>query len=766
MKRLKDLSIGKKLTVIQFLTAFIILILCSAVFVFNDIRVFRKSLVSHLSSTAQILGGNAIVALVFLDNDTANTILSSLKREKEITNAAIFDAEGNRFAGYNQDGYEGLSFPKLEGEDHQFGKDSLILRQNILRDDEVMGAIYLRSNMSEFRDKVKKYIQGTVLVLLAGGIVALLLSAVMQRSISKPIINLARTAETVSNTYDYSIRARKEANDELGALCEGFNQMLTQIQHQDAQLREARDILEERVKQRTQELSEANEALVVARDNAVEASRAKSDFLANMSHEIRTPMNAILGFTEILGGLIEDRQQKGYLNSIQTSGRALLTLINDILDLSKVEAGKLELEYAAANPHQVVAEIETIFSQRVSEENLDFRVDIAPGLPETLILDEVRLKQILVNLISNAVKFTDDGYVKLSVHHRCSEADNRKFDLIFAVEDTGIGIPEDQRELIFGVFEQQRGQNINEYGGTGLGLAIAKRLVEIMGGEIAVTSEVGGGSTFTVHLKNIELATVNGLVEPQERGINIDAITFEPVTILVVDDVTSNRQVIEGYLSSYPFTLIEAEDGQAAVAATKHHSPDLVLMDMKMPVMDGYEATRRIKGDTELKTIPIVALTASAMKADQAEITRLCDGYLIKPINEVELIGALAQFLPHSVETSASIAVERSQAAPENKLAPETLEAETLEKLPELASILQGYLETQWEGLKQTSLINDVEAFGVQMRDLGNQYNYPPLIAWGERLSTQAQMFELDALPTTLDRFPRIIEQIQLLTQA
>ena len=542
--------------------------------------------------------------------------------------------------------------------------------------------------------------------------------------------------------------------------------IIVKLRNTTRALNAANASLEQRVQERTDELLKSNAELENARDKAIQANQAKSAFVANMSHEIRTPMNAILGFAEILNGLVTDPQQKEYLSSIDSSGKSLLTLINDILDLSKVEAGKLKLEYTPMNPRTMFEEIESVFSQRIAEKGLALHLNIDDNLPQAVTLDETRLRQILLNLIGNAVKFTDDGYVKLSVHHRYPEADKGKLDLIFAVQDTGIGIPEDQRELIFGAFEQQRGQSINEYSGTGLGLAITKRLVEIMGGEIVVTSEVGVGSTFTVQFKNVELATIEKLVKGQQRDIDPDTITFEGGTILIADDVQSNRQLIEGYLSPYPFTLIEAENGQTALEATKRQCPDLVLMDMRMPVMDGYEATRRIKGDAEIKTIPVVALTASAMKADQAEITRLCDGYLIKPIKKVELIGALAKFLPHLVEASASIKVERSQAAPEDKLAPETLEAETLEKLPELVSILQEHLETQWEFLKQTSVINEVEAFGVQMRDLGNQYNYPPLIAWGERLSTQAQMFKLDVLPTTLDEFPRIIEQIQLLTEA
>ena len=524
-----------------------------------------------------------------------------------------------------------------------------------------------------------------------------------------------------------------------------------------------RDITEQ--KKFEEELRDAKEEAEILAHEANVANQAKSIFLANMSHEIRTPMNAILGFTEILDGIISDGQQKEYLSSIQSSGKSLLTLINDILDLSRVEAGKLELEIAPMDPKVVFSEMEQVFSRNIADKGLRFSLEIDPHLPEALMLDEARLRQILLNLISNAVKFTGFGSIKLSVHKPYCEEEHAKLDLIFSVEDTGIGITEDQKESIFAPFEQQQGQNINEYGGTGLGLAITKRLVEIMDGEISLTSEVGKGSTFKVILKDVSVASVSDLEEQNEPAIDVDGVTFEHAMILIVDDVEINRNLVKGYLERYGFNFLEAENGVEALEATGRHHPDLVLMDIKMPVMDGHEAARAIKQDDKIKDIPLVALTASAMKQAEDEIRSLCDGYLRKPVRKVELVTELASFLPHTVAESASVGEVASQPEGDYERSPERLDAATLERLPELVKVLEEELKARWKALKETSLIDEVGDFGVCMQEMGRKYNYSPLVDWGERISVQAQMFELDTLPKTLEEFPQIIEEARDLTQ-
>ncbi|MCP4155613.1 MAG: response regulator, partial [bacterium] len=381
-----------------------------------------------------------------------------------------------------------------------------------------------------------------------------------------------------------------------------------------------------------------SEALRIAKDAAEEANKAKSEFLANMSHEIRTPMNAILGFTELLDEVITEKQQKEYLKAISAGGKTLLSLINDILDLSKIEAGKLEIQNSAFNPLAAFTEIKQIFTQKVKDKGLNLYMEIDPLLPEGLIMDEVRLRQILFNLVGNAVKFTETGYIKLDVRKRYKKEDHSTMDLIFSVEDTGMGIPEEQQEIIFEAFKQQKGQSEYKYGGTGLGLSITRRLVEMLGGEISLESEVGKGSIFKVEFGDVDVASIKSETSKNQFTAKAD-VNFEKATVLVVDDIYINRELIKGFLNAYALSIIEAENGEEALQLAGMRRPQLILMDLKMPVMDGYEATRRLKGDDRLKSIQVVVLTASVMKNQECEAKTIgCDKKKKKPVNKAELL--------------------------------------------------------------------------------------------------------------------------------
>ena len=497
-----------------------------------------------------------------------------------------------------------------------------------------------------------------------------------------------------------------------------------------------------------------------AKDSAEEANRSKSEFLANVSHEIRTPMNAVLGFTDILTEIETDAQKKQYLNAINSSGKNLLNLINDILDLSKIEAGKMKLEYHVVNFINVLDEIENIFSLKMKEKDLKFSSHIDSEVPNGILIDEIRIRQVLLNLVGNAIKFTDEGEISINIKLTSKiNYDSDSASLEIQVSDTGIGIPKDQKELIFQSFQQQSGQSNRKYGGTGLGLTISRRLVEKMGGKLTLESEVGVGSTFIINLKDIAIAAFD---EPLDTDSGAKApIIFKETLVLVVDDVKLNNALIREYLKTTGLETIEAENGQEAVDLVRKHRPAIVLMDLKMPVMDGFEATQILKSDPSTSNIPIVALTASLVQTDNKDFDRnIFDAFLEKPINKKALTDELAKFLDYHLDY---IEEYGEQITTPNKKGKENVEFPNhlSEHKEEFLEEIKGDLWSEWEKLNHTLIIGKVQNFIDQLVDIDKRYKIELFKDYTDELQSAANRFDVTTLTVSLHKYPNIVTSIE-----
>jgi signal transduction histidine kinase/CheY-like chemotaxis protein len=490
--------------------------------------------------------------------------------------------------------------------------------------------------------------------------------------------------------------------------------------------------------------------LVEARLLAERNSREKTVFLANMSHEIRTPMNAILGFGELLAGEVVDPRHRKYVRAIHTSATSLLQLINDILDMSKIEAGVMELRLEPTDPRELCEFLHTLFAEPLARKDVRLDCAVDQELPRALLMDRIRLRQVLVNLVGNAVKFTDKGSIGVRIGGEPPSASGH-ITLLIEVVDTGVGIPADKLEAIFKPFVQAGAHLEREKSGTGLGLSIVRRLTETMGGTVTAASQLGQGSAFSLRIPGIAISARLPQPGKLETDGGVDFNTLCPARILVVDDNEANCKLMEGMLAGSHHQVSLANSGLEAIENARAVRPSVVLLDIRMPGMDGFETLQNLRTIPGMERIPVIAVTASGLASGETLSKGSFSGYLRKPFSRMELYDELSEFLPRQAEDAlpgAGGGVDPGSAGV--GVTP-----------PELVTELRRLHEVEWPVLREVLAINECKAFAMKLSSLAETWPCPALANYARTLSEHATNYSVVELEAQMGCFPGLVERLQ-----
>jgi len=644
MSELQGPSISRRLTTMNMLVSGAALLLAIVAFIGYDIVTYKQAVVRNLSVQAQIVGSNTVSALLFNDPQSAKETLSALKASPNVISAVVYTQSGRPFASYSRGKSEGVPalppIPAGQAEVSSIRHNEIVLVRPIVFGGKPTETVYIVSDLQELNRREERYAGIAGIVLLASLLAALLVSSIFRRAIAKPIVQLATLAKTISRDKDFSTRAKPlVGNGEISILISAFNEMLEQIERSERDLRKAHDGMEARVRERTAELQAAkdeleafSQAVLKAKEEVERASKFKDQFLSTMSHELRTPLNAVLGFSDLLKeeryGPLNDRQRR-YLEHIHRGGKHLLNLINDILDLSRIEAGRLQLVIETVRVNSMLAEaVDTM--RPIADKKSQALTHRASG-DLNVRADATRFKQVLINLIGNAIKFTpENGKIDLEAH---------QFGDFVRVEvrDSGPGIPAEEQTRIFEAFYRMR--NSEKAEGTGLGLAITQRLVELHGGQLGLESERGAGTCFHFTLPSAEAIEDRRV----ERPAAASGRAGEFGRILVVEDDVAAAQLLQSHLTSAGYEVELCLEPQRALELVAKLQPAAVTMDIIMGPVNGWELLSNLKGDHRTAKIPVIMVTIVDQPGTGALLG--ADEYVMKPVEKTALLSSVERCL-------------------------------------------------------------------------------------------------------------------------